>query len=359
LRWLFVSARNASFTYEGSAVDSRQVGRELGVRYVLEGSVRRSNGRVRANALLSDAATGLQVWAESYDVGVPGFFELQDQISKSVTAAVEPRLLQHEHERFRSRPPESLDAWGYVMQAMPYIWTWGSATDIDAAQQLLSKALLIDPDYSRANSFLAWTNAARVQLGWAPDHNVLTTALAMAQRAVAQDPEDPWPHCALGYVYMVSRGFDRAVEELTEAIELNPSFTLAHVILGCAYGYGGMPNDGLHHLGIARHLSPRDFAQAANFATRGLCCFVAGRFSDGVALAARAVELRPHFGSAWRTLAAAAGKAGDLAMASRALGEARRLHPGLCIDWVEKWHPIVHTRDRAIYIDGLRAAGLT
>jgi adenylate cyclase len=180
----------------------------------------------------------------------------------------------------------------------------------------------------------------------------------MAQRAIQRDSDDPWTHLAAGYVHMVSRDFDQAVNELTEAIELNPSLAFAHVVLGATYGYGGMPSDGLHHCGLAARLSPRDFTQAVNFSAQGLCQFMAGRFAEGVECERRAVELRPHFGSAWRTLAAAAGKVGNLDVATRALSEAKRLHPLLSIAWVEKYHPIVRETDRAIYIEGLRAAGL-
>jgi adenylate cyclase len=358
LKWLFVSARNSSFTYKGKAVDVKQVGRELGVRYVLGGSVRRSGQRLRIGAELSEASTGLQVWAERYDVDLADFFNLQDQISESVIAAIEPRLFAAEHQRFQSRSPDSLDAWGFVMKAMPYVWDWGSAQEIEIAQALLKRAIDIDSDYARANSLLAWTHAARVQLGWADARDVLGTARAMAQRAIQRDSEDPWTHLAAGYVHMISRGFDQAVKELTEAIELNPSLAFAHVVLGATYGYGGVSDDGLHHCGLAARLSPRDFTQAVNFSVRGLCHFVAGRFTEAVEWEHRAVELRPHFGSAWRTLAAAAGNAGNLNVATRALSEAKRLHPSLSVEWVEKYHPIVHERNRVTYIEGLRAAGL-
>ena len=119
-----------------------------------------------------------------------------------------------------------------------------------------------------------------------------------------------------------------------------------------------MPSDGLHHCGLAARMNPRDFTQAVNFSAQGLCQFMAGRFAEGVEWERRAVELRPHFGSAWRTLAAAAGKVGNFDVATRALSEAKRLHPLLSIAWVEKYHPIVRETDRAIYIEGLRAAGL-
>jgi TolB-like protein/Tfp pilus assembly protein PilF len=358
LRWLFVSARNSSFTYKGKAIDVKQVGRELGVRYVLGGSVRRSEQRLRIGAELSEALTGLQVWAERYDVELADFFALQDQIAESVIAAIEPRLYAAEHQRFRTLPPDSLDAWGFVMKAMPYVWNWGSAQEIDTAQALLKRAIEIDPDYPRANSLLAWAHATRVQLGWADAWGDLGNARLIAQRAIQRDPEDPWTHLAAGYVHMVSRGFDKAVKELSEAIELNPSLAFAHTMLGCTYAYGGMSSDGLHHCEIAARLSPRDFTQAANFSVKGLCYFMAGRFADAMEWERQAVELRPLFATAWRTLAASAGKAGSLDEAAHALSEAKRLHPSLSIEWVEEYHPIVKQKDRATYIEGLRAAGL-
>lgn len=358
LRWLLVSARNSSFTYRGKAVDGKQVGRELGVRYVLDGSVRSFGQRVRVGAQLSDVSTGLQVWAERYDLELTDFFALQDQIAESVIAAIEPRLFAAEQQRFQTRPSNNLDAWGFVMKAMPYVWTWGSEQDIATAQTLLKKAIDIDPNYPRANSLMAYTQAARVQLGWDDGQNTLPNARALAQTAIQRDSEDPWAHFSAGYVHMVGRGFNSAVAELSEAIELNPSMAVAHTLLGSTFGYGGMPADGLHHLAIATRLSPRDFAQAGNLSTQGLCHFIAGRFGEAAELERRAILLRPHFGTAWRTLAASAGMASDLETAAHALSEARRLHPSLSVEWVEKRHPIVQAKHRAIYIEGLRRAGL-
>jgi adenylate cyclase len=358
LRWLFVSARNSSFTFRGKPLDVREIGRALGVRYVLNGSVRRSGQRLRIGAQLSDAASGGQVWAERYDVELADFFSLQDEIAGSVIGAIEPQLYAAEHQRFHSRHPESLDAWGYLMKAMPYVWTWLSAKEMAIAQALLTRALEIRPDYPRAMSLLAWTRSAAFQLGWTDEQAAIAEARTMAQKAIQSDPDDPWPHFAAGYVHMVSRGIDKAVAELTEAIDLNPNFAFAHMVLGCAYGYGGMPADGLHHLAIARRLSPRDFTRSANYSTCGLCCFVAGRFDEAADWERRAAELYPDFGTAWRTYAAAAGMAGRREEAAHALKEAKRLQPTLSADWVERFHPIVKASDRATYIQGLLAAGL-
>jgi len=356
LRWLFVSARNSSFTFRGKARDAREIGRALGVRYVLNGSVRRSDKRLRIAAQLSDAATGRQVWAERYDAELADFFALQDEIAGSVIGAIEPQLYAAEHQRAQTRRPESLDAWGYVMRAMPYVWTWLSAKDIATAQDLLRRALEIRPDHPRALSLLAWSHAAAYQLGWSRE--TIEKARVLARKAIQADPDDPWPHFAAGYANAVSRRFDEAVAELTEATDLNPSFAFAHMIFGCAYGYGGMPDDGLHHLAIASRLRPRDFTRSAHLSTCGLCHFVAGRFGQAADYERRAVELHPDFSTAWRTYAASAGMAGRKEEAARALKEARRLQPSLSVAWVENFHPIVKPSDRAVYIEGLRAAGL-
>jgi TolB-like protein/Flp pilus assembly protein TadD len=358
VRGLFVTARNSSFTYKGKPVSVKQVGSDLGVRYVLEGSVRSSGQRTRIAAQLIDAFTERQVWAERYDVEIADFLALQDQIAESVTAAIEPRLYAAEHSRLSHRATENLDAWGLVMRAMPYVWTWGSADDIYIAQIRLRQALQVAPDYSRANSLLAWTQAARVQLGWSESREELESALTLARKAIASDPEDAWAHLAAGYAHMVGRETDIAIEELGEAIALNSSLALAHVILGSTYGYGGMPVDGLHELAVAARLSPRDYTQAGNLATVGLCHLIAGRFREAVDAELRAVQLRPHFGTAWRTLTAAAGLAGDSDTGRRALAETTRLHPAISIDWVERFHPIVRPADRALYVEGLRASGL-
>ena len=359
LRWLFVTARNSSHTYKGRAVDVKQVGRELGVRYLLEGSVRRAGGQVRVNAQLADTATGAQLWAARYDAALADFFALQDQITESVVATIEPQLYAAEHIRFRSKPPDSLDAWGFAMRAMPYVWDWGSAGDIETAEALLSRATAIDPNYPRANSLLAWMLGARAHLGLGTPTEILATALTMAQRAIKSDPDDPWGHLAAGYVHMVSRHTKLAVEELKEAVDRNPSFAHAHVFLGATYAYAGMVDDGLGEAELAIRLSPRDYSQAAALSVIGLCHLVGGGFRDAVDFERRAVQLRPHFGTAWRTLAAAAGLAGDLGIAGSALAEAKRLQPSLSIEWVEKYHAIVNENDRATYCDGLRRAGLT
>jgi Tfp pilus assembly protein PilF len=354
-----VISRNSSYSYKGRTVQPGQVGRELHVRYVLEGSVRRSGSRLRITSQLSDAVRGIQVWASNYDVELKEFFALQDQISDAVIGAIEPRLYIAEHERFRSRAPDSLDAWGFVMKAIPYVWTWGAADEIASAQVLLQQAIEIDPQYPRANCLLAWTYAAQVQLGIVESEPTFARAVAMAEEAIHHAPDDPFTHLAAGYTYMVGRKTNAALGALHEAVDINPSLALAHIILGSTYGYAGIGEEGLHHLALAERMSPRDFSQSANYASQALCHFVTGHYSEAVTQGRRAVQLRPHFGTAWRTLSASSGMADELDDGRQALEQARRLHPTLSLDWVRRFLPITHASSMERYLQGLSAVGLS
>lgn len=357
LRGFFVIARNSTFAYKGKSPDIRQIARELGVRYVLEGSVRKGGDRLRVTGQLIDATSGNHIWAERYDRPTAEIFALQDEITASVVVAIEPQIYAAESFRLRSKSPESLDAWGCVVRAMPYIWTW-VIQDEDTGINLLKRAIELDPGYARARSLLAWAFATRVASGKLEFEQGISDALTLAQRAIDLDPDDPWAHFAAGYVYVFSRRLGPAVEELNEALQCNPNFAFARTILGCAYGYAGLAEDGIGQLELARRLSPRDYTQAANLSIEGLCHFVAGRYADAATAERRAVQIRPDFGTAWRTFTAAAGLVGDLEQARMGLMQCKRLQPNLSIDWVEKYHPLIRPDDRAKYIEGLRRAGL-
>jgi TolB-like protein/Flp pilus assembly protein TadD len=356
-RWLLVAARNSAFALRGRA--PAEVGEALGVRYTLAGSVRTSATRVRARAELSECATGRLVWAEQYDVPHGDFLDLQDRITGTVLAQIEPRLYAAEHDRITSRPRENLDAWGLVMRAIPGSWPLGTGVEVDGSEALLRQALDVAPGYPRALALLALIEAGRVQTGRSIEHGEVHAALERARAAIESDPGDAWAHFAAGFAHMVLRDTMSAVVELGEALALNPSLTPAHSVLGTTYGYAGLPEDGLHQVQLAMRMSPLDFVTAANHSTVGLNHFVAGRYAEAVEAERRAVALRPTFGTAWRTLAAAAGCAGDIAVAEDALGHARRLQPSLSLDWVERFYPMVRTKDRGRYASGLANAGLT
>ena len=357
LRWLAVVARNSSFAYKGKTTDIRIIAAELGTRYVLEGGVRRGGDRLRVTSRLIDGATGNQVWTEQYDGAVGDVFAVQDKIARGVVASIEPQLYAAESAFSLQRPPESIDAWGYAMRAMAQIWAWDEAKNAAACENL-RHALELHPAYPRAHGLLALALMSGAHMGWLAAPDVVPTARDAARESLAADGDDPWGHLALGYVHLLSRQAALAIDELGEALWLNPNFAMGHLLLGLAHGYGGAGDEGLKHLAISAQLSPRDPNQALGLSSAALCHFVEGRYADSIAGNRRAVYLRPRFTSAWRSLAAAAGLSGDLETASSALREARRLQPELSAQWADAHLPLVRSEDRERFITGLRQAGL-
>lgn len=359
LRWLFLAARNSSFSFRAPDVDARKVGAELGVRYVLVGSVKRSEDRIRVITQLCDTTTGGQIWTERLERKLSDFFSLQDEITMSVVAALEPELYAAERQRLNRQSPDNLDAWGLVMRALPLVWTWTGAEELETAHRYLKSAVALEPGYARAHCLLAWTEAAMVHAGHGDPKEVLLQAEERAVQAVRIDPVDPWTHFAIGYVRMLKRDFRGALEGQQRALELNPSFAFAHMMLGAAYAYNGMSEEGLRHLGLASNVSPRDFNAVAVVSTTGLCCFIEENYSEAIQLEQRAVQLRPQFATAWRTLAAAAGLAGEQEVGQAAIARSLSLQPNLSLAWVEQFHPIVKPELRDRYIEGLHRSGLS
>ena len=257
LRWLTVIAHNSTYTYKDKSPDIREVAADLGVRYVLEGSVRKAGDRLRVTSQLIDASSGAHVWAERYDRPATDVFAVQDEITENVVASIEPHLYAAENRRFQSKPPESIDAWGYVMRAMPQIWARGEK-EIETALDDLKRAIAIKPDYARAHSLLAWAYTTGAHMGWIPYSAVFGLALEAARHSVELDGDDPWGHLALGYVHMLSRRSREAIDELDEALWLNPNFALGYMVIGAAHGFAGTGDEGLRHLAKALRLSPRD-----------------------------------------------------------------------------------------------------
>jgi TolB-like protein len=236
LRWFFVIARNSSFIYKGKAVDMRQVGRELGVRYVLEGSVRKSGSRVRITAQLIDAETGKHFWAERYDRDLIDIFALQDEITKNVVAAIEPKLLEAEGIRSQHRSPDDLGAWDTLIRATSLFWRL-TKDESQAAITLLKQLVERHPLYAPAHSMLAFVSLVSRQGGWHMMEPQVTQAATLAARAVELDDSDPWAHLSLGFVAFTRRRTDEAVEEFQRALDLNPNFAAAHGFLGCALAF--------------------------------------------------------------------------------------------------------------------------
>ena len=357
LRWFFVIARNSSFTYKGKAVHMKQVAAELGVRYVLEGSVRRSGDRVRITAQLNDTATGSHIWAEHYDRDMVDVFAVQDEITDAIVAAIEPQIYAAENYRSRRKPPSSVDAWDLVMRALSHHWR---VTRLDSilAQALLEKAIAIDPHYSQALSLLATNRMFGVHLGWADIKTAAPTAERAALAAIAADSEDAWAHNALASVYFSTRRLDEALAEFELALQLNPNFSLAQGYYGLALSYSGRWQDAYEATQRAIRLSPRDPSSAIYYGVAAYAQFVGRNYQEAIALAREAIRQRGDLSGAYRVLTVAAGMTGQIEVAKAALLELRRTQPNISLAWISTQLPWNLDADREHYLEGFRRAGL-
>ena len=289
-RWFFVIARNSTFTYKGKAVNVKQVARDLGVRYVLEGSVRKAGKRVRISAQLIDATTGNHVWADRYDRDLEDVFAVQDEITNNIAAAVEPELFAAEGQRVQSKNPNNLDAWDCFLRAQTLIYT-GTQEDNLKAQQLAKKAIELDPASAHGYKLLAWSIYLASRHGWSEWRGEeMGSARDAAAKAVALDLKDAFSHQVLGALSLGYGEHDLAIQELKTAVELNPSSPLAHMNLGLCHTYSGRPQDGLAQIEAAHHVSPRDPMLPYFRCTEGTTRWSLGEYDRAVECAKYAIQ---------------------------------------------------------------------
>jgi TolB-like protein len=357
LRWFYVIGRNSSFRYKGSAVRLEQVGEELGVGYVLEGSVRKEGSRVRISAQLSNVSTGIHIWSEHYDRGVADVFAVQDEITQAIVAAIEPQLYAAENFRAHRKAPDSMDAWELVMRALSHYWRVTRHDNI-VAQALLEKAISIDSNYGQALGLLGASHMFGAHMGWLNMQDAIPAGERAALAAIRTDSEDPWAHYALGGVYLFTRCFDDSLAEFELATTLNPSFSPAYGYHGVALAYCGRWQVGELAARHALRLSPRDPFAAVYCGVIAYCQFVGRKYEDAVRMSREALRQRSDFVGAHRVLTAAAAMAGQRSDAEAALQELRRAQPDVSLDWIAKQIPFKRDVDREHYLDGLRRAGL-
>ena len=357
LRWFFVIARNSSFIYKGKSVHLKQVAADLGVRYVLEGSVRKVGERVRITAQLNDVNTNSHLWAERYDRGLADVFAVQDEITEAIVAAIEPQLYAAENFRAQRKPPDSMDAWDLVMRALSHYWRV-TRQDHMVAQALLEKAIAIDPNYGQALGVLATSYIFTAHMGWME----MTAAVPLAERAALaatrHDSEDPWAHNALGHVYLFARRFDNSLKEFELALQLNPSFALAQGYYGSSLCYCGRWEDADAAANRALRLSPRGPYSPVYLGIAAFAQFLGRKYDTAMQLCRDALRERADFVGAHRVLTAAAGMAGQSDVARAALVECRRAQPNISLAWIAAYMPMRHDADREHYLEGFRRAGL-
>jgi TolB-like protein/Tfp pilus assembly protein PilF len=356
LRWFFVIARNSSFIYKGNAVDIKRVARELGVRYVLEGSVRKGGNNLRITAQLIDAATNNHIWADHYDGVLADIFTLQDEITKKVVAAIEPKLLEAEGVRSQVRSSEDLGAWDLVMKANSHLWRQ-TKTDSEAAIAILKKAAERYPDYAPAYSMLALALLFRTVPGETSRSRDIKDAAALALRAAELDDTDPWAHLALGYADFLMRRTDQAVEEFQRALEINPNFAAAYGYLGHAFALDGQSDQAIPHLELALRMGPHNPQNAVFYVGLATAHYVTGRFAEALGYSQKAMKLRSGWTPAVQIYCACLAQAGQLDEARAALDRLKELHPAISVAWIQEntpWKP----GPMAKFIEGMRKAGL-
>ena len=356
LRWFFVIARNSSFTYKGKAVDVKRISRELGVRYVLEGSVRKGGNRVRITSQLIDATTGNHLWAECYDGDLIDVFTLQDEITKKVVAAIEPKLLEAEGIRSHSRSSEHLGAWEMVIHANSLFWRLTKSESL-AAIATLKQVVERHPEYAPAHSILAFSLLLARQFGWISMEPQVKQAEALAVRAAVLDDNDPWAHLALGLVATARRRTNEAVEEFQRALDLNPNFAAAHGYLGFALVLGGRPDESIDHCEQAIRLSPHDPQNAVFNVHLSAAYYHMGHYVEAAKFGRKAIQQRFGLPNAHRVYAASLAQAGQIEEARAELALLQELHPENSIAWIEQNIPLT-PGPMAKLLEGLRKAGM-
>ena len=357
-RLLFVSGRNSSFTYKGQRVDGRHVARQLGVRYVLEGSVRRAQDRIRITAQLMDATTGSHVWAEHYDRELGDMFAIQDEIAESVVAAMEPELVVAEMSRASRKHEATLDAWEAFMRAMWHLARF-TGKDNEQARRWSLRAIELDPKGARPYAILAITHNMDFLYDWQGDRErSLRNARKAAERAVRLDNLSSLAARSLGLVNMYSRRHDEAALDFRRAIELCPAEAENHALLGTALGLAGNYDEALGHIEKAIRFSPRDPFRFTWFNHLAMAACLAERYDDTVKWARKAIQLNPLFPGGHRSLASALALMGRTREARAPLDRLRELLPGLTVSQARDNLPIKDSAHLERYLDGLRKAGL-
>ena len=360
-RSLFVIARTSSFTYRDRAVDVTQVAGELGVRYVVEGSVRKAGDRVRITAQLIDATTGNHLWADRFDSSLDDVFDLQDQITEQIVVAVEPEIATRERERARRKPPDSLDAWELLQRGLSHFYRINK-TDRTEAIRLFREAAALDPEFAAAHAYLAYAlwPSRSVTLDYTEDTaKAAASARAAAEKAVSLDPNDPMARFALGRLHIYSGDVEMAIGEMQTAIAINPNFSRGHHGLGQAYYYcAGQMEQALPHFDAALRLSPRSPMRWVTLMIKGNVLRSLGRHDEAIAHCRQASQFPDVGFLPFLHLAAALAEAEQKSTARAATEKTMHLQPALSIGFIRRHFVSMHEIPLKSLLDSLRKAGV-
>ncbi len=355
----FVISRNSSFAYKGTSVDVKDVARDLGVQYVLEGSVRKSGDRVRITGQLIDAIEDKHIWAERYDRKIEDIFEVQDEITHSIVTSVAPEYLSAEMKRAQRKETRILDAWDFFMRGYWHFMRF-TKDDNAIAQGLLGKAIERDPNQANYHGLLASTHALATFYGWSKSRDQsFHKALESAERGLALDDQDALVIRSAGLVHFFMKNHDIALAYYKRAVKANPYEAESRALLGAALGVAGDYDAARHQFETAMRLSPRDLHIATWYNYLGIAAFVVGRDEEAAEWSVKAAQSSPQFPGGYRTLAASYGNLGRLTEAAAAREKLQELLPHLTIADLRASLPYFKNPEGLErYLEGLRRAGL-
>ncbi len=352
---LFVIARHSVFTYKGKVIKIAEVGQELGVRHVLEGSVRKANGRVRITAQLVDATTEGHLWAERYDRDLKDIFALQDEVTQKIVAALAVKLTEDEQERLVRKYTDNIEAYDLYLQGAEYQNRFTKKANVKA-RQMFERAIDLDPEFAAAYAALGFTHFHERTFGWSRDPQSLEHAFELAQRTLDLDDSLPWGHHLLGKVYLWKRQHEKAIAELKKAIALSPNYADQLVGLGYILNFAGRPEDAIGLVKKAMRLNPR--YPVSYLWELGHGYFIRGRYEEAIETLKRVLDRKSDFMPAHAYLAASYSEIGREQEARAEVAEIERLNPQASLEALRQRLPY---KDQAVIerlIDSLRKAGL-
>jgi adenylate cyclase len=355
--WLFVISRNSSFAYRGKLVDIRQVSLELGARYILEGSVRKAGNRIRVTAQLIDGSVGSHVWAEKYDGELQDIFDLQDQITQQVVAAILTQIQMYVGENTKRLERPDVVTWDLLARGWKLFYEL-TKESLAEAETLIRRAVASAPTSCDAHHLLASTIIHRAQMGYIVDKEAaISESYELAKRAIVLDERNEYAHWGFGLIQLWRRKHELAVAELKRAIELNPNCSLAFGTLGTVLSYSGEPDESIKNNEIAIRLNPRDISIFFRYSGLAMAHFVSGRYSEAVQWARKCIHRKPIWRVGHAVLAASLAQLDLIEEAKTAVDNYLEIIPDETISKL-RLLPFKNRTDARRLEEGLRRAGL-
>ena len=355
LSGLFVIARNSVFAYKGRAVKPAQVSRELGVRYVLEGSVRKAGNRVRITAQLVDAATGYHVWAERYDRDLKDVFALQDEVTQKIVGVLAVKLTAPEKDRLGRAPTRNVEAYDYVLRGLEYHRRTTKEANAEA-RKMFARAVELDPEYAMAYSAMGWTHLQAWQFQWSRDPETLQRAFELAQKAIVRDDSLAGPHDLLGQVYLWKKEHERAIAQAERAVALAPNDADSYETLAEVLAWSGRADEAIEDIKQAMRLDPQ--YPFFYLWTLGHAYYLTGRSDEAIATFRKLLARNPNFVPAHAFLAVLYGERGLEEDARSEWAAAARLSPQASVESLRQRMPYKNEKDLERVLAAMRKGGL-